>query len=182
VLSLSVTAGPQDEIYDLARAKQYLRVPHCAEDQDIVAFARAARLWAENQTERSLLRQTIRITTDEIPSCIRLPRPPVIQITSVKYYDANNSQQTVGSGNYYLVQDGLFGVLRFIQGYVIPPVYDRPDAIEIIYQAGYGDDFESVPDAVRAAVALYMLDLYERSSEREEAALRLLSTYCVHWV
>lgn len=67
---------------------------------------------------------------DEIP----LRHGPVTSITSVKYYDSANTQQTMSSGDYFLTS-GLHDAKVVFLG-TLPTLYDRPDAIEIVFVAG----------------------------------------------
>ena len=65
-----------------------------------------------------------------VPPRIRLVCPPVIAVSSVRYYDSANALQTVSASDYY-VTDEQVPELRFLATFAAPTVYDRPDAVRI---------------------------------------------------
>jgi len=70
------------------------------------------------------------------PAHIYIPRPPVVRVTSVKYYDIDNALQTVDAASYYLTDDEV-PELRFVRDFSAPTTYARPDALRVEYVAGY---------------------------------------------
>lgn len=111
---------------------------------------------------RALINQTWKINFSGWPCDeIRLPFSPVQSIASIKYYDALNSQQTVSSSNYALLEDHLSPYVKFIPTYLSPTPYDRDDAIEVLFVAGFGAAASAVPAAIRHAALMTIGHLYE---------------------
>lgn len=122
---------------------------------------------------RQLVTSTRTLTLARLPvDGIELPFPPVQSITSVKYYDSANVQQTLASSVYAAVP--LYPpatarapicapqtILCPKSGQAWPATYPRLDAVEITYVCGYGDSAVAVPDEFRAAVLLAAHDLHE---------------------
>lgn len=102
-MNLFLQTSPVSEPVTTAEAKLHLRVDVSDEDTLIASLITAARLWCEQQCGRSFFTQTWRLTLDDWPTdgLIRLPRPPVKSITSVKYYDGSGIQQTLVAGTDY---------------------------------------------------------------------------------
>lgn len=127
------------------------------EDQDArVSLALSAAVdYCESVTGRVLrVSHTIVESYDGWPcSPVGFDYQPVYEISSVKYYDADNAQQTVSSSNYRLVQGNTGAVLEFDQDYTFPTTYDRSDAVQVTYLAGYSD-VATVPAAAKQAVLL----------------------------
>lgn len=79
---------------------------HLREDEDdaqidlIKGLIRAARQYVENYTRRVLVRQTWRLTYDCFPSLIELPILPVRAVSSVKYIDTADTEQTLATSVY----------------------------------------------------------------------------------
>lgn len=137
----------------------------------------AARKHAEQITQRSFVQQTL-LLTDNFEnrhgywypywsrcgaSYIELPRPPLVSIASVSYYDLDNVLQVVDQGDYFVVDD-LVPRLQFGSGFAFPCTHRRSDVWRIEYVAGYApsnspaatqDDFAAnVPAGIKQAILL----------------------------
>lgn len=127
----------------------------------------SARMQVEKETRRALIEQTLRLSARGFPGCpgaprrLALYRPPVIRVLAVSYFDAANAAQTVDPAQWYLTDDEI-PELRFVTGFAAPPTYDRPDAVRVLYDAGYAGEGSpptsqaelaaNVPQALRDAV------------------------------
>jgi hypothetical protein len=103
---------------------------------------------------------------------IVLPYAPLASITHVKYYDSANVQQTWTKDTDYSVHKFINqkGFIEIINGISYPNVYERADAIEIKFKAGYGDGASDVPEAIKTAILLIIGFMYEK---REDTVSRL---------
>ena len=99
---------------------------------------------------------------------IRLPAPPLVAVTAVKYRDSASVVQTLDPSIYTtFVADGGIGWLRLANAMAWPATdgYARPVSIE--FTSGYGGSGGSsvpLPGAMRAAVLLIIGGLYEQRS------------------
>lgn len=85
--------------------KQYLKIPSTvtADDDLLATFLAAASDFAEKYTGRELRANTWTLFLDEfVPVRICLQRDPIDTITTVKYTDENDAEQTVAASVYYL--------------------------------------------------------------------------------
>lgn len=147
----------------LVEAKAQLRVDHTDDDDKITALITAAVGYVDGWTGilgRCLLSQTWRQDFDSFCGCLRLPLFPVISITSVKYDDASNVEQTVSSANYSLLTDDLGSYVAFLSTYAFPVIDIERPAVRVAYVAGYADA-DSVPPAIKHALLMLVGHWYE---------------------
>ena len=143
----------------LAEAKLHLRVDHDDEDDLITGLIGAATDhldgWA-GILGRCLVNQEWRVSLCSWPASriIRLPFPDVSAAT-VKYFDADNAEQTVSSGEVATLHDAGGSFLRLSDSFASPSLYsDRDDAVQVTFTAGYGAAGTDVPAPIRTAILL----------------------------
>lgn len=152
----AVTPVTWDGGTGIESAKAHLRLTDNAEQTLVEGLIEAATHLVEQQIERALITQTWTLTLDEFPlssAPIELPRPPLLSMTSISYYDENGDSQTLDSSLY---QADLLSQ----PGRLVPAVdEDWPDtesgrlnAVSIVYTAGYGATGASVPRPLRLAI------------------------------
>ena len=143
-----------------AEAKTHLRVTGSTDDAYIDTLVKSVRQTAENELRRSLITQTWVRTLDEFPDAITLHYPPVIAVTSVKYYDTAGVQQTLDPSLYSLDYQSEPGwiVPAYNEGW--PDTLQAINAVEVTYTAGYGTATD-VPAAIKAWILLHVGHLYE---------------------
>lgn len=203
-MNLAVITDPPFEPVSLAQVYAQLRLdpdsdgdspPTYSHPDDALLTGHivSARQHVEAEARRSLVRQTLRLSMPswpvaeacwprdrDVPRRIRLVRPPVIGVLSVRYYDAENVLQTVSPGDYY-VTDEQVPELRFVTTFVRPTLYDRPDAVRVEYEAGYAADDSpattqeeaaaNVPQTLKDAVLLGVQLLYDNLAQEDRDAL-----------
>jgi len=167
-----VTTAPASEPVTLAEAKLYLRVDSSADDDLITELIKTARQWCEGYQNRAYIQQTITAYRDAFASQMPLPMPPLVSVTTIKYYDTAGVQQTLDSG-YYDV-DTTTEPGRIILGHSDswPTVRGHHHDIEIIYLAGYGDETTDVPEYVKSAMKFLIGHLYEHREMVSELTLK----------
>jgi len=143
-----------------AEAKTHLRVTAATDDTYIDTLVKAARYIAENELRRSLITQTWVRTLDEFPDAIELHYPPIVSVTSVKYYDTAGAQQTLAASQYSLDYQSEPGWIVPAHDVVWPDTLDAINAVEVIYTAGYGTAAD-VPQTIKAWILLQVGHLYE---------------------
>jgi len=185
-MRLTLVTGPTVEPLHLDEAKNHLRVESdsTADDALIQACVIAARETIEGQLGRCLVAQTFDGVLDRFPREIELtmPRPPLRSVTHVKYYDADGTLQTWASSKYQVsAPDGptaRSGRIVPVTGETWPLArVDQIDNVQIRFVAGYGTDWNSVPQAIRAAVLLMVGELYERREAGSAVAIIANRTY-----
>jgi uncharacterized phiE125 gp8 family phage protein len=174
-MALAITSAPEGELLTVEDAKRSLRLFDNSLDDEISALIVAARDYCERYTNRTL-RTTVTRTLkqscwwrDEYcrsdwrlnsqPAGLRLPWPPLLAVSTVTYYDADNASQTLSSSNYSveLSTDGG-GRISWASTATIPTLYSRPDAVTITFTTGYASLTTLPPVALQAmklAVEMY---------------------------
>ena len=152
---LTTTVAPGEEPITLAEAKRHLRIDHDDEDTLIAMWIQAAREMVEGYTGRRLVDQTVRVRFDCWPAdgVIRLPVEPVSAVTSVKYYDADGTEQTLSAILYQTWLDHSPPlVLAAADGTAWPTLQSgKAGAVTVTVTTGYGDA-EVVPAMAKVAM------------------------------
>lgn len=151
-----VRTSTPDQVVTLEEAKLYARIDWTDENALIESLIAAAeqRLDAyDGIIGQALLTQTWRQSFDRFGgSMIRLKVEPVQSVTSIKYFDADNVEQTVASLAYGLYADDLGPFVEPLTGQAWPSsVYTRRDAVTVTYVAGFGA-VDAVPEPIKQAI------------------------------
>jgi uncharacterized phiE125 gp8 family phage protein len=169
--SLVLITAPAVEPVSLAEAKLHLKQDDITDDDSLInALIVAARGRAESALNRALITQTWEVGFDCFPYCdrIRLPRPPLQSVTTLKYTDTLASVTTWASSNYIVDTAKEPGELVLTYGNVWPTTVLSPaTAVKIRYVAGYGANPESVPQEIRQ----WMLHLIGHMYEHRESVI-----------
>lgn len=158
------TVAPATAILTTAEAKAHCKVDHSDEDTLIDALISTATTYLDGYSGvlgRALITQTWKIETGAFCDKLRLPVGDLIAVSSVKYYDTGNTQQTLASTVYGAYTDAQGPFLAEKPDQDWPDIYDRRDAIEVIWTAGYGAAATSIPQAIRQAALLMIGHWYE---------------------
>lgn len=164
-MGLTLTTPPADEPVTLDEAKAHLRIElsDSSEDTLVESLIVAARRWAEGELSASLITQTWKLTLPAFPcdeQPIRLERGPVQSITSLKYLDASNVEQTLNTSKYLLEPRLRADEVWLTYLSTWPTTVAQRDAVRIVYVTGYGDASTDVPEDIRRAMLLRIGDLY----------------------
>jgi uncharacterized phiE125 gp8 family phage protein len=128
---------------------------------------------------RCLIRQTWRLALDCFPAVIELPLPPLAEVISVEYTNPAGAQQTLDPADYTVAGIGSDGSIRPALGKSWPATRVVPEAVQITFAAG-ADDWNGVPEPLRAAIVAMVLALYDGCGV-DQAARELVTPYRAHW-
>lgn len=190
-MHIETITPPAIEPVSLEEAFTHLRIDpgftsdDTADADAVETMITAAREDAEHYTKRAFVQQTVLMTMNDTAApwaAVELPRPPLIEVQSVEYYDADNTLQTVDPALYYTVA-GFVPKLVFTSDFTKPAVYARDDAIRVNYLAGYAplvsgtseseaiDYTANVPRVVKAAILIGVQLQFDELSPEKRAAL-----------
>lgn len=150
----TVVTGPTAEPITLAEAKRqlFLAESDTSNDAELVNRIQAAREQWEADTDTVMLTQTLSVTADGFRGReIHLPSGPIQSVTSVQYYDENDSQQTFSSASYSL--NAPEGEIELDWNATWPVTAIRWDAVTVTYVAGK-TSLSSVPAIAKQAMLL----------------------------
>jgi len=158
---LVLKTGPATTAISLAEAKAFLRVDSDYDDDDayITSLIGVATNVVEQFTRRRLITQTYNIYYDEFPPFMDLQVGNVASVTHVKYYDTDNTLQTLDTSEYdvdirvkpgriYQAEDGNF-----------PNTYERANSVEVEFVVGSAAS--DVEDAIKQAMYIVIGRYYE---------------------
>ncbi len=167
-----------------------LLIDHTADDALITALIAAATIEAQSAAARSFVTQTLSLSLDGWPydGAVRMPFPPLLTVTSVKYYDADNVERTVAAGDYIVIADTTPGLIVPASGKAWPTDLRSWSPIRIRYTAGYGAAADVAASAqgeiVQLVKALVVVDYENREALSSQAAAqreRILNGCARHW-
>jgi uncharacterized phiE125 gp8 family phage protein len=150
----------------LTEAKAQLDVSYTDKDPLIEGLIAAATAHLDGWTGilgRCLVTQTWRQDFDRLSRCLRLPLYPVSTITSVKYDDTSDVEQTITGSDYDLLDDDLGAFVRFKDAFSFPSIHDDRPAVRVAYAAGYANA-AAVPDAIKQAMLLMVRHWFDNPS------------------
>lgn len=183
-MPLKIIAPPAAEPITLEDARAHLRVtpdedspPVYFEDAKILRQITQARDWCERFVMRSLAPQTIELALDAFPrGAIQLPMPPVAEIASVKYIDADGAEQTVDAADYVLddYQEPCWLLPRVLTSW--PGTMGVVNSVKVRYIAGYSLATDSpndrpLPPSIEAAILLVLGHLFENREQTSDLKL-----------
>lgn len=174
-----VTAGsPSDTgVVTLAEAKLHCRVDTDDDDALLAAYLMAAAAWAQQFTRRQFLTETLVEKYRAWPSgeVFVLPRPPLVSVTTITYYDSGGTLQTVDDDDYRVLasyaSDWMHGLVEPIEGFSWPSLDDRREAVTVTYVAGYGAA-AAVPDGIKTAILQLVAHWYGNREAVSDLALK----------
>jgi uncharacterized phiE125 gp8 family phage protein len=157
VLVHEITSEPTIEPVTLEEAKQWRRVAGFTDHDEIISdLIKHARELAEQLLNRSLITQTVVAYAAAFDTTLTLPRAPVQSISSVKYYDSADVQQTLSTDVYQSDLKAEPCTITTKKSQTWPSVYDRYNPIEITFIAGYGAQPDTVPEAIKTLIKMLL--------------------------
>lgn len=135
---LVLKTAPTSTVISLSEAKAFLRIDSDYDDDNtyITSLINVATQVVEEFTRRRLMTQTYNIFYDEFPPYIDLQVGDVASVTHIKYYDADNTLQTLAASNYDVDTKVRPGRIYESENGDFPNTYERPNAVEVEFIVG----------------------------------------------
>ena len=185
--SVRVVTAPTVEPVAIAECKLDARVDGTTEDVLFATWIAAARTEIEEAARRAFVNRTLELALARWPGgCgITLPYPPLVSVTSIKYYDSANVQQTWAAASYIVIADEEPGRIVLGYGMAWPTDLHPTPRIRIRYVAGYGASPAAVPDYYKQDIrGLVKLQYDYRTAwtpDAERARARILAHAAADW-
>jgi len=170
-MALKINTEPAAEPLSLMEVKDNLRLDQDAHTEDnlLNAYIKAARRHAEMVLSwRAFITQTWELWLDAWPdkNYIEIPLPPLQSISSIKYYDTDDTEATFSSSYYFVDTKSEPGRVVLNYGRSWPTTTLRPaNGFCITFVAGYGDSPYDVPEEFRQGLLLIVGHFYEHREE-----------------
>lgn len=174
MMALELVTAPENEPISLDAAKLHLHIDAGSQDTLISSLITAARQRYEGRggiLGRAFLTQTWDLWLDCFPACIRLPLAPVQSITWVKYVDPDGTLQGLDPARYQVDLKPVRARLLPAYNDIWPITRAVPNAVNVRFVAGYGDDVSKVPQPIIGAMLRVIAVWFEnRSAGGDELA------------
>lgn len=159
---IELVTAPTALAVPLVRAKRHCRVEIEEDNEYITDLIRSATGFCEDWIygRRTVVQTTYDLRLDSWFDCLELPAPPLSSVTSLKYYDADNTLQTWSAANYTVYTPlRARGRIEVSQLATIPTVYAYANwPIVIRFVAGYAT--ASIPYQVKQAILMLVEHWY----------------------
>jgi len=164
-------AAPALEPVTLAELKGQARLESGETEHDVLLnrLIKAVRIAVEKQTNRSLIETTWDYFLEKFPAsgAIRLPRSPLISVTSITYVATDGTETTLATAEYvangnadppeiFLAYNKSWPALRETG------TANLPKPLRVRFKAGYGTDGSSVPANLKIPILMLAAHLFER--------------------
>jgi len=183
-MALRRTAAPDELPVSVDDVRFDLRLIDTSQDDAIESYIAAAveELDGKDGTlGRALVTQSWELILDRFPcaSEIKIPLPPLQEVTGITYLDTNGDAQTLATSVYAVDTASEPGVVSLKYGQTWPSTRCQRGAVTIAFTCGYGVSSD-VPESIRSAVKLEVADRLEQRSDNAKAIDRLLFRYRVY--
>jgi uncharacterized phiE125 gp8 family phage protein len=139
-------------------------VDYTEDDDLIIDLIEAARRYCETLMGVAFITQTIEAVYDDW--CINVPLSNIQSVTSVQYYDEDNTLQTLNSDTYIVDAKGKPNSITRHKNYQWPPLFDRPSPVIVTYVAGFGDAANDVEKEFVVPVYKVLSEWYELREDK----------------
>tara|TARA_R100001443_G_scaffold106648_1_gene116166 strand:+ start:6628 stop:7203 length:576 start_codon:yes stop_codon:yes gene_type:complete len=174
----------------LTEAKSHLKVDTNADDTYIESIIKAATQLSEEYTNRFFIDTVVTQYSSDFKEIETLFKSKVSEVAHVKYYDSNNTLQTLSATVYDEQLNYEPAQIQLADGQSYPAFTKRNDAVEVKYTVGYGAASD-VPEIIKQAILLTIGNFYANResvivgrmvSELPQNSKWLLDTYKVQIV
>lgn len=153
-----------------AEAKAQLRVDADDEIVLINSLIATATSVVEKMSGRSLVTQTWDLAINRASGGVALLKTPVQSITSISYFDGDNSAQTATVSDFYLFNDEFGAWVEPKPDVDWPSTYNRPDALTIRFVSG--QPANAVPVEYKQAILMLVSHWFEMREPVSEKMMR----------
>ena len=160
--------------------KTHLRIDSYSDHDNLIrSYIKASSKTIEQRANLMLTAQTwvLYLDSTEVEENIYFYKWPVTSISSIKYYDSDNAQQTMAASNYTSII-----TLRPSQIIIddVPAVYERSDAMEITFVGGYTTLPEDITLAIMQRCDKYYNNPSANIEERTTMFEKVITDYRVY--
>lgn len=155
---------PTSQPVTLAEARDQARIELDCDDATLAAMIRTATLACEDFTRLALIEQTWKMTFDFFPGrCLEIPKG-VLSVTSFNVI-AEDDTATLVPATSYNVSTGAYGRLVLRNSVTLPTTERVVDGYEVTWAAGFGTDWNAVPQGLRDGILRYVTWSYEHRGD-----------------
>lgn len=176
----SLIVGPALEPLDLEEVKKQRRFSPTTLDTLFDLWISAARQQFEEQTGRQCITAIWERWLSAFPSVseIELPHPPLQNVVSVVYDDADGVETTLDASSYRVIAPagpyGRRGRIALVTGASWPASSGLSASVRIQFSAGYGGAPGAVPELAKYALLMLVGHFHKYGEQVQEAKNNVL--------
>lgn len=145
----------------LTEAKSHLKIDTNADDTYIESIIKAATQLCEEYTNRFFIDTVIEQYASNFAELQTLFKSKVSAVAHVKYYDSDNTLQTLSATVYDTQLNYEPSQIQLADGQSFPDITKRNDAVLVRYTVGYGSSASDVPEIIKQAILLTIGNFYQ---------------------
>lgn len=154
----------------LTEAKASCEVGFTDDDTYLNDLIAAATGVIEEMSGKQLVTQTWTRTSPSAVDKVQIEKRPLISVTSMSYYDRDDSLQTLDVANFYIYKSEDRAWIEPKENFDWPDLYDRMDALSIVFTTGYA----TIPPELKQAIRMLIRYWYDsRATATEKAHLEV---------
>jgi uncharacterized phiE125 gp8 family phage protein len=174
-----VITAPSKPYMDLDLIKTHLKIDNNDEDTYLEFLGNAVFIFAEQQTRRTLLTTEYETFRDSFATRgFEIRKTPMQQVSKLEYRDqSTDSWEILHTDKYVVTDENYYSRIIRANNQQWPIEYDRGQQnIKITFTAGYGDNFEDIPDDLKLAMLNHVARVHDDRGDCDiERALPLTS-------
>lgn len=154
-MALLLVTAPETACITLTQAKSHIRVDASDDDVLIQGLIDAAQSHIDSWAGRQIMPATWDMTLCQFPpgKLLRIPRPPLIEVTSISYRGPDGSSESLSLSNVSVIDRGeMPSRIIPLAGAEWPATDGREGGVTIRFRAGYEPAASSPPLAATSAV------------------------------
>lgn len=185
---LSVTTEATVDPVSTQEMRDFARLDDSIDTNFLNSFVKAATILCEEYTGRAFINRSLRLSLDGVQdfdetigdgynegpfqiyfdNYIKLPRPPLVSVTAIKYFDDDDTESTWATSNYQVDAESAPARILLRTGGAWPTSLRKANGIQVEYTAGYGESRADVPESIRVAIMQTAMNMYEHRGEDEK--------------
>ena len=167
-MALKLITDAATEPVTQSEASLFMRYTGTLQNDVIDSLIISATRYVQNWCSTQLVNATFDYYADSFCDEIDLPIGPISSITSVKYQDSDDVEQTLATTVYGsdLISPVNKIFLKANQSW--PTTLEEPNAVVIRLVSGYGSTATSVPDHYKTVIKMVVSDMFEHREANTE--------------
>lgn len=164
---------PANKAVTLEEMKEHLKIDFSDEDVLLESLIDAATLQCEKIQNRVYINRNYKILFSEINEYFHFPKPPLVEIISVKLILIDGTNLTVDSSD-YLYDPGTYQSQFYfceIDNYISYELKEM-NGFEIEFTAGYGLESTDIPEDIKMAIKLLVAHWYQNRETASKLTLK----------
>ncbi len=167
-MALSLITDATTEPVTRAEAALFMRYTGSLQNDVIDSLIVASTRYVQNWCSTQFVNATFDYYADSFCNPIDLPVGPVNSITSIKYQDASDVEQTLATTVYGSDLISPINKIYLKANQSWPTTLQEPNAVVIRLVAGYGATATSVPEHAKTVIKMVVADMFEHREANGE--------------